>query len=111
MELVIGADFLQLHIGVHQRMPVPQPYVVDGCLVSFESLEGKILFGRERFRRNLMKIVGQLGQCDVALDVRLFQLQLIWFDENALEYPWNNAGHHEGAAENEYRRRHGNRSE
>ena len=85
MEFVIGADFLQLHVGIHQRMPVPQPYVVDGCLVGLECLEGKVLFGRERFRCDLMEIVGQLGQRDVALDVGLLQLQLAWFDEHALE--------------------------
>ena len=85
MELVVGADLLQLHVGVHQRLPVPQPDIVDGCLVGLECLEGEVLFGGERLRRDLTEIVGVLGQRDVAFDVRLFQLQLVWFDEQALE--------------------------
>ena len=85
MELVVGADLLQLHVGIHQRLPVPQPYIVDGCLVGLECLEGEVLFGGERLRRDLMEIVGLLGQRDVAFDVGLLQLQLVWFDEHALE--------------------------
>jgi len=32
-----------------------------------------------------MKIVGLLGQGDVAFDVGLLPLQFVWFDEQALE--------------------------
>jgi hypothetical protein len=68
MELVVGADLLQLSVGIYQRLPVPQPYVVDGRLVSLKCLGGKVLFGGERFRRDLMEIVCSLGQRDVAFD-------------------------------------------
>src|SRR5262249_40217773 len=108
MKFVISTDFLQLLVGIHQWMPVPQAYVIDGCLVGLERLEGKVLFAGEGFRCNLMKVVRQLGQRDVALDVGLLQLQLIWFDEHAIEECWNHAGKHKGSAENEYYRCHGN---
>ena len=87
MELVVGADLLQLRVGIHQRLPVPQPDVVDGRLVGLERLEGEVLFGGEGLRRDLTEIVSLLGQRDVALDVGLLQLQLVRFDEHALEYP------------------------
>ena len=48
MELVVGPDLLQLSVGVHQRLPVPQPDVVDGRAVVLERLEGEVLFRRER---------------------------------------------------------------
>ena len=49
VELVVGADFLQLGVCVHQRLPVPEPDVVDGRPVVLKRLEGKRLFRRERF--------------------------------------------------------------
>src|SRR5215472_10280875 len=70
---------------IHQRLPVPQPYIVDSRLVGLECLESKVLFGGKRLRRDLMEIVRLLGQRDVALDVGLLQLQLVRFDEEVLE--------------------------
>src|SRR6516225_1166747 len=88
MELIVGADLLQLRVGVHQRLPVPQPYIVDSRLVGLECLESKVLFGGKRLCRDLMEIVRLLRQRDVALDVGLLQLQLVRFDEQC----WNNPG-------------------
>ncbi len=85
MESIISADFLQLHVGIHQRVPIPQSYVVDGCLVGLDCFEREVLFGRERLRRDLMEIVGLLGQRDVSLDVGPLQFQFVRFDEYALE--------------------------
>src|SRR5262245_59475054 len=104
MEFIISADFLQLYVGIHQRLPIPQPYVVDGCLVGLDCLEREVLFGRERLRRDLMEIVGLLGQRDVALDVRPLQFQLVRFYEYGLEESWNHARQQEGATEDEHYR-------
>ena len=83
VELVVGPNLLRLGVSVHQRLPVPQPDIVDGRLVGLELLEGEILFYGEGFDRDLMEIVCLLGEVDVALDVGLFQLQLVGFDEHA----------------------------
>jgi hypothetical protein len=101
LEFVVGTDFLQLHVCIHQRLPVPQPYIVDGRLVGLECLEGEVPIGREGFRRNLTEIVSLLGQRNVAFDVGLLQLQLIWFDEHTLEYSWHHAEQHYGTPEDE----------
>jgi hypothetical protein len=62
-----------------------QSYIVNGRLVGLERLEREVLFGRERLGRDLMKIVRLLSQRDVAFDVRLLSMQLVRFDEDALE--------------------------
>ena len=38
-EPVVGADLLQLRVGVHQRLPVPQPDVVDGAAIVLAATE------------------------------------------------------------------------
>jgi hypothetical protein len=47
MKAVIGPDLLQLRIGIHQRLPVPQPDVVDRRLVGLQGLDGEVLLRRE----------------------------------------------------------------
>src|SRR6516225_2214079 len=85
MELVIGPDLLQLTVGVDQRLPVPQPDVVDGGGVGRERLCRKILLGGESLHRNVVQIVGALRRSDVALDVRSLELQLARSHVDALE--------------------------
>ncbi len=53
IELVIGPDLLQLRVGIHQRLPVPQPDVVDGRAVVLERLERQSLLRREGLDRDL----------------------------------------------------------
>ena len=103
MELVVGPNLLQLSVGIHQRLPVPQPDIVDGRLVGLERLEGEILFHREGFDRDLMEIVGLLGEVDVALDVGLLQLQLVGFDEHDLKQRGEHHSQHQGAAKDQHR--------
>src|SRR5262249_58768892 len=98
----------QWTVGIDQGLPIPQPYIVNGCLVGLDCLESEVLFGRERLHCDLLKIVCLLGQRDVALDVGPLQLQLIRSDEHALENSWNQARQHERSAENENCRCHGN---
>ena len=38
-----------VHGGVHQRLPIPKPNVVDGPAVVLERLKGEILFRGKRF--------------------------------------------------------------
>ena len=85
MELVVGPNFLQLTVGIHQRLPVPQPNVVNGRLVGLERLESETLFDREGFDRDLMEIIRLLGEVDVPLDVGLLQLQFVRFHEHELK--------------------------
>ena len=89
MEFVVGADFLQLRVGIRQGQPVPQPDIVDCRLVGFEHLGGKLLFGGKRLCCDPIEIVRLPGECDVAFDVGLLQLQLAWFDEELPEQPGN----------------------
>ena len=56
MEFVIGADFLQLCVGIRQGQPVPQPDVLDCRLVGLQRLEGKLLFGSKRLGFDLIQI-------------------------------------------------------
>src|SRR4029077_700202 len=85
MELVVGADFLQLGVCVHQGLPVPEPDVVDGRPVVLKRLEGKPLFRRERSDRDLPQIEGLLGKGDVLLDVTGLELELARLYVEALE--------------------------
>src|SRR6516164_10833973 len=106
MELVVSADLLQLDVGIHQRLPVPQPYIVDGGFVRLKCFEGKVLFGGKRLYRDLTEIVGLLGERYIPLDVGLLQLQLARLHKHALEYCGNKAGQYEGTAEDkDYRNR------
>src|SRR5258708_714323 len=70
MELVVGPDLLQLTVRMHQRLPVPQPDIVNGRLVGLKRLEGEALLYREGFDRDLMEIIRLLGKVDVPLNVR-----------------------------------------
>ena len=85
VKLVVGAYFLQLGIGVHQRLPVPEPDIVNRGLVGLESLESEVLFGGKWFCADLAEIVGLPGEGDVVLDVWLLALQLVGLDHQALE--------------------------
>ena len=97
MEFVVGADLLQLRVGVRQRLPVPQPDILDCRLVGFERLEGKLLFGSKRLGCDLIEIVCLPGERDVSFNVGLLQLQLAWFDEELPEQHGRYAGQHERA--------------
>ena len=87
MEFVVGADLLQLRIGIRQRQPVPQPDIFDCRLVGLQRLEGKLLFGGKRLGCNPIEMVCLPGEHDVAFNVGLLQLQLAWFDEEVLKEP------------------------
>ena len=43
MEFIVSADFLQLRLGIHQRLPIPEPDIPDGRFVALQCLKGKIL--------------------------------------------------------------------
>ncbi len=101
MEFVVGADLLQLGVGIRQGQPIPQPDIFDRRLVGLQRLEGKLLLGSERLGCDLIEIVGLPGERDVALDVGLFQLQLGWFDEKVPEQHRRCAGQHERAKADE----------
>ena len=103
-ELVVGADLLQLRVGVHERLPVPQPNVVDRSGVVLQRLESQPLFRGEWFHRDLDEVVRFPRQGDVPLNVRRLQLQLARLDEEALEQRRDDLGEHERAAEDQRRR-------
>jgi hypothetical protein len=102
VELVIGPNLLQLSVRIHQRLPVPQPNVVNGRLVGLERLEGKALFHREGFDRDLMEIIRLLGEVDVPLDVGLLQLQLVGFHEHELKHRGERQSQHQRAPEDQH---------
>ena len=85
VKLVVSPDLLHLTVSVHQRLPVPQPDVVNRDFVGRQRLCGEALFRRERVDRYLMKVIGELRRGDVALDVWAFQLQFVGFDVHALD--------------------------
>ena len=104
MEFVVGADLLQLGVGIRQGQPVPQPDIFDCRLVGLQRLEGKLLFGGKRLGYDLIEIVCLSGERDVAFDVGLLQLQLAWFDVEVPEQHRCCAGQHERADADEYER-------
>ena len=48
-EFVVGPDLLELRVGVHQRLPVPQADVVDGRAVGLERGEAQPFLRRKGF--------------------------------------------------------------
>ena len=104
-EPVVGADFLKLRIGVHQRLPVPQPDVVDGVVVGLQRLERQSLLGRKGLHRNLPEIVRFPREGDVSLNIRRFQLQFARLDEETLEHAGEQFAEQERGAEHERGRR------
>ena len=97
MEFVIGADLLQLGVGIRQGQPIPQPDIFDGRLVGLQRLEGESLLGGKRLGRNLIEIVGLPGKRDVAFDVGLLELQLGRSDVEMPEQRRDCAGQRERA--------------
>ena len=67
-EPVIGADLLELRVGVQQRLPVPQPDVVDGFAVVLQRLVSEPLLRGKWLHRDLPQIVGFPRQGDVPLE-------------------------------------------
>ena len=103
-ELVVGPDLLELGIGVHQRLPVPQADVVDGRAVGLERGEAQPFLDRERFHRDLLQVVGLPRQGDVARDIGRLQLQLARLHVEALEERRHEQVEHERAAEQQRQR-------
>ena len=103
-EPVVGKDLLQLRIGVHQRLPIPKPNVVDGPAVVLERLKGEILFRRKRFHRDLAKVIGFPREGDILPNVRRLQLQFVRLDEEALKQSGDEFSKQERAAEHQERR-------
>ena len=106
-EFVIGPDLLELGVGVHQRLPVPQPDVVDGRAVGLERGEAQPFLGRERLHRDLLQVVGLPRQGDVALDIGRLELQLARLHGEAIEQRGKQPGDHDRAGEQQQRRRRG----
>src|SRR5262249_18822372 len=77
VELVICADLLQLGVGSHQRLPIPQPNVVDRRAVALKRLECQSLFRWEGFDRDMAKVIGLLGKANVVPKEGGLQLQFI----------------------------------
>ena len=94
-EAVIGADFLQLGVGVHQRPPVPQPDVVDRPAILLQRLVGQLLLRRKRLHDDLVQIVRLPRQRDVPLQVWRLQLQLARLDDEAFEQAGQHFAEHE----------------
>ena len=101
IEFIVGADFLQLRVGIRQGQPIPQPDIVDGRLVGLQRLEGKPLFGGKWPGFDLIEIVGLSGERDIALDIWLLQLQLGRLDEKVPEQRRDHAGEHKRASADE----------
>ena len=93
-----------MRVGVHVRLPVPQPNVVDGATVVLQRLEAQPLFHGKWFYRDLPKVVRFPGQGDVSLNVRRLQLQLARLDREALKQCGEDLGENERAAEDQCRR-------
>ena len=87
-----------MRVSIHQRLPVPQPDIVDGCPVGLERFVGQILRGWKRSHLDVMQVIGHLRQRDVVLNIGPLPLQLVGFDEDALEQSGHHAGQHEGRA-------------
>ena len=73
-EFVVGPDFLQLCVGIHQRLHIPQADVVDGRAIGLKRGEIQPLLGRKRFDFDPRKAVGLSSQRDIVLDIGRLQL-------------------------------------
>jgi hypothetical protein len=65
------------------------------------------LLDREGSGGHLVEVIGLSGKCDVLLDVRPFQLQLVGSDKQALEQEGKHLSQDEGASEDQRRRSEG----
>jgi len=74
-----------LRIGVHQRLPIPKPNVVDGPAVVLERLKGEILFRGNGFTAIWPRLLGFPRESDILPNVRRLQPQFVRLDEEALK--------------------------
>jgi hypothetical protein len=94
---------MELRVGVEQRLPVPQPDVVDGFVVVLQRLVSEPLLYGEWLHRDLPQIVGFLRQVDVPLKIRRLQLQLARLHVETLEHAGQQFAEQERTAEDHCR--------
>ena len=81
---VVGADLLELLVGSAQRLPVPQPHVVENVGISLQLLGGQVACDPVVGLLDVLQAVGVAGKADVMLDVRPLQRQFIGLHGEAL---------------------------
>ena len=75
-EVVVGADFLELPEGLQQRLPVPEPHVLDGRRVGADVGQGEIGFAVQIAGVDAVEPPRVPGGCDVIDEVRGFPGEL-----------------------------------
>ena len=76
-EIVVGADDLELPVGLEQRLVVPQPNVLRGLFVLLQRLGGQVLQGRELLLFHPVDPVGHAGVLDRVFDVGALLADLV----------------------------------
>ena len=104
-EFIVGADLLQLAVGVLQGLPVPETDVSQRILVGFQLFPREVgITGKGSFL-DLVQVIRLPGKSDAALDVRPFPGEFVGIDDQSLGQGRGDIQHDKGGDQPDGQRR------
>ena len=93
-KIVVGANLLFLAQRILERLPVPEPYVLERRLVVGRIRSARRGFGRELALRKAVQPVRLAGHCNVVGNVRPLAVELVRLHQKGADVPANRTEHH-----------------